>query len=413
MRTLYSFRMQNTEVLVSGAGVAGPAVAYWLREAGFAVTVVERAPAPRTGGQAVDLRGAGRTVIDRMGLLERARRIGLDQRGIAWVDADGRATARMPVQAFGGEGVISEIEILRGDLGRLLYEATRDGVEYLFDDAVTGLAQDATGVDVTFERAAPRRFALVVGADGLHSAVRGLAFGPESACLRPLGCYTAWFSAPADPDLDGWYLMHNAPGGRVASVRPGRLPGTAKAGLSFRADPVHYDHRDLDAQRRLLGARFAGVGWKVPALLAAAGTAPDFTFDAMAQVRLDRWSTGRVVLLGDAGYCPTPLTGLGTSLALVGAYVLAGELAAAGGEHRRAFDRYERLLRPYVRAGQQLPPGGVRGYAPATRLGIAAQAATMRAMTRWPVRPLLARQFAKAGAIALPDYGSRSCPAPV
>jgi 2-polyprenyl-6-methoxyphenol hydroxylase-like FAD-dependent oxidoreductase len=310
----------------------------------------------------------------------------------------------MPVDAFGGEGVISEIEILRGDLGELLYDASRSGVEYVFDDGVTGLDQDADGVTVRFERSAPRRFGLVVGADGLHSPVRALAFAAELDCVRPLGCSTAWFTAPADPDLDGWYLMHNAPGGRVASLRPGRRAGETKAGLSFRSDPLCYDRRDADAQRDLLADRFAGVGWKVPGLLDAMRTAPDFTFDSVGQVHLPRWSNGRVVLLGDAGYCPSPLTGLGTSLALVGAYVLAGELGAADGEHRRAFDRYERVLRPYVAQAQQLPPGGVRGYAPATRLGIAAQAATMRWMSRWPLRPLLARQFAKAGDIALPDY---------
>ena len=198
-----------------------------------------------------------------------------------------------------------------------------------------------------------------MGADGLHSVVRALAFGPESACVRPLGCYTAWFTAPADPDLDGWYLMHNAPGGRVASLRPGRLPAETKAGLSFRSAPLPDRRRDPDEQRDLLADRFAGVGWKVPGLLAAMRTAPDFTFDAMGQVHLDRWSRGRVVLLGDAGYCPTPLTGLGTSLALVGAYVLAGELAVAGGEHEPGVrPATSAVLRPYVTQGQQLPPGG-------------------------------------------------------
>ncbi|MFI1200312.1 FAD-dependent monooxygenase [Streptomyces sp. NPDC020883] len=397
--------MENTEILVSGAGIAGPALAYWLRRSGLTVTVVERAPAPRPGGQTVDLRGAGRTVIERMGLMDQARAHSVDQRGLALVNASGRATAQIPADSFGGEGIVSEIEILRGDLARLLYEATLPDTEYLFDDTVTGLAQDAEGVTVTFEKAAPRRFGLVIGADGPHSVVRGLSFGPEQEFVHPLGLYTAWFTATDDLDLDGWYLMHNAPGGLVASARPGRLPGQIKAGFSFRSAPIEYDRRNVAAQRELVARRFAGVGWEVPRLLRAMHTASDFFFDSMGQVRLDQWSRGRVALLGDAGYCATPLTGLGTSLALVGAYVLAGELATADGDHRIAFARYDAVMRPYVSQAQQLPPRGVAGYAPSGALGIRLRDLSMRSMTRWPMRNLLAAQFAKGGAIALPEYG--------
>jgi 2-polyprenyl-6-methoxyphenol hydroxylase-like FAD-dependent oxidoreductase len=400
--------MQNKDVLISGAGVAGPALAYWLSEYGFHPTVVERAPAPRAGGQTVDLRGAGRTVIERMGLMDRVREVSLDQRGIAFVGAGGRIAARMPADLFGGEGIVSEVEVLRGDLGQVLYEATVPATEYLFDDTARALDQDDEGVTVTFEKASPRRFGLVIGADGVNSAVRGLAFGPQAQCVRPLGCYTAWFTAPAEFDLGGWFLMHNAPGGLVASIRPGRVPGEVKAGLSFRSAPIDYDPRDTGAQMDILAARFSGAGWEVPRLLKAMRTAPDFFFDPIAQVRLDRWSHRRVALVGDAGYCPTPLTGLGTSLALVGAYVLAGELAGADGDHHVAFARYEQMTRPYVTKGQQLPPGGIRGYAPAGAAAIALRTASMRWMTRWPMRNLLARQFAKAADIELPTYPTRA-----
>jgi 2-polyprenyl-6-methoxyphenol hydroxylase-like FAD-dependent oxidoreductase len=398
--------MENRDILISGASITGPALAYWLRTRGFNPTVVERAPAPRPGGQTVDLRGAGRIVVQRMGLMERARELSLDQRGIAWVNDRGRVTARMPADLHGGEGIVSEIEILRGDLGQLLYEASRPGTEYLFDDTITGLDQDETGVTVTFEKSPPRRFGLVIGADGLHSAVRALAFGPESGCVRPIGAYTAWFTAPAGLglDLDGWFLMYNAPGGLVASARPGRRPGEVKAGLSFRSAPIGYDRRDIGGQQELLARRFAAAGWETPRLLAAMRTAPDFFFDSMGQVHLDHWSAGRAALVGDAGYCPTPLTGLGTSLALVGGYVLAGELAAAGGDHRTAFTRYEQVMRAYVTRAQQLPPGGVSGFAPKSRAVIRLRDFNMALMTRWPMRLLLAGQFGKAGDIDLPDY---------
>ncbi|MFF4380953.1 FAD-dependent monooxygenase [Kitasatospora sp. NPDC001547] len=419
-------RTPDTDVLVSGAGIAGPALAYWLRRHGFTPTVVERAPGPRPGGQAVDLRGAGRTVIERMGLMERARALCVEQHGMALVDRRGRTTARIPVDLFGGEGIVSEIEILRGDLADLLREAT-DGVEYLWDDTVTALDQDADGVSVTFENAPARRFALVVGADGLHSAVRRLAFPadgapghglaagpaagpagrPEAAHYRPLGGYHAWFTVH-DPALaralDGWFLMYNAPGGLVAGARPGRLPGEVKASLGLRSAPLAYDRRDTAAQRRLLAERFAGAGWEVDRLLAGMRTAEDFAFDSFGQIHLDRYSRHRVALLGDAGYSPSPLTGLGTSLALVGAYLLAGELAAAAGDFRTAFARYEELMRPYVARAQELPPGGLNGYAPEGALMIRLRAASMRWMGRWPLRPVLAAQFAKAGDIALPDY---------
>jgi 2-polyprenyl-6-methoxyphenol hydroxylase-like FAD-dependent oxidoreductase len=395
--------MTTRSVLISGGGIAGPALAHWMTRRGFAVTVVECAPVPRPGGQAVDLRGAARTVAERMGLLGDIRAVGLEQRGIAWVRADGSIAARMAADAFGGEGIVSEIEVLRGDLAGVLYDATRTGTEYVFGDSVTALHDDGDGVTVTFQHSTPRRFDLVVGADGTHSAVRSLAFGPETECTEPLGCYTSWFTAPAEFDLDGWFLMYNVSGGLVASVRPGRVPGEHKVGLSFRAAPITYDRADVAAQKALVAERFAGLGWRVPRLVAAMHAADDFVLDSMAQVHLPTWSRGRVVLLGDAAWCPSPLSGLGTSLALVGAYVLAGELAAAA-TPAEAFRRYEQVLRSYVGGAQKLPPGGVSGFAPMRALDIRLRMASMRLMTRRPFAQLIAKQFDKAGDLVLPDY---------
>jgi len=172
--------MQNRDVLISGASIAGPALAYWLHQRGFGVTVVERAPAPRPGGQTVDLRGAGRTVVERMHLMDAVRALCVDQAGIAFVDGNGRVRARMRADLFGGEGIVSEIEILRGDLCQVLYDTTVTTTEYLFDDTITALEQGEDGVTVNFESAPTRRFGLVVGADGLHSITRALAFGPET-----------------------------------------------------------------------------------------------------------------------------------------------------------------------------------------------------------------------------------------
>lgn len=396
--------MEDKNVLVSGAGIAGPAVAYWLRAAGYRPTVVERAAAPRPGGQAVDLRGAGRTVIDRMGLVDRVHAVTLEQKGLALVDTRGRITAEMPVHAFGGEGIVSEIEVLRGDLCQLLYEASVPSTEYLFNDTITSIAEDADGVTVGFERAPTRRFGLVIGADGLHSTVRRLAFGPDANYLRSFDLYNAWFTAPADFDIGGWFLMYNAPGGLVATARPGRHGNEIKATLAFRATPLMYDGLDRAAQQEELTRRFVDAGWESRRLLEAMRSATDFYFDSVGQVHVGQWSRGRVVLLGDAGYCPSPLTGLGTSLALVGAYVLVGELVAAAGDHGIAFRRYQDRMQAYVAQAQQLPPGGVNGYAPISALMIRGRAASMRWMTRWPMRWFVGSQFSKADAIELPSY---------
>jgi 2-polyprenyl-6-methoxyphenol hydroxylase-like FAD-dependent oxidoreductase len=396
--------MWNRDVLVSGASIAGPALAYWLRRYGFNPTVVERAPALRPGGHAVDLRGAGREVLERMGLMDEVRRVTVDERGMAYVNRAGRRVASLPAELFGGESIVAEIELLRSDLAGILHEATRGSTEYLFGDRIIGLDQDDRGAKVTFERAAPRTFDLVVGADGVHSGVRALAFGDESRYVRHLGGYTAFFTTPRRDDLDGWFLFHNAPGRRVAGLRPGRDPAAAKGMLSFTSPPLDYDRGDTEQQLSILAAAFDGVGWEVPWLLDAARDAPDFYFDAICQVHMPAWSSGRVALLGDAGYSPSPLTGLGTSLALVGAYVLAGELARTPDDHRSAFARYQNELRDYVTQSQKLPPGGIRGYAPKSSLAIWARNQSMRMLTVTPLGRMVAKQAGKASAITLRDY---------
>ncbi|MER7004511.1 FAD-dependent monooxygenase [Dactylosporangium sp. NPDC000555] len=388
-------------VLISGGGIAGPALAFWLNRAGAEVTIVERATGPRPGGQAVDIRGVARGVVEQMGLMPAVLANRVDERGVALVDATGRRLAEMPAELFGGEGIVAEIEIARGDLSRVLYEATAATSTYRFGDRIVALSQDLGGVDVTFAEGGAERFDIVVGADGVHSGVRALAFGPERDFVSHLGGYGAYFTVPDPGDLDHWFLMFNAPGGRVASLRPER-GGTAKAGLSFTAAD-RYHRLGRVEQQQVLAERMAGVGWRVPALLAAMPDAPDLYFDSICQVRVDRWSRGRVVLLGDAGYCGSPLAGLGTSMSLVGAYVLAGELAAAG-PVETAFAAYQEQMAAYVASGMQLPPGGMRGFAPRTQLMIRLRALSMRMMGVWPMKSLLEKQFSKADAITLKDY---------
>lgn len=215
----------------------------------------------------------------------------------------------------------------------------------------------------------------------------------------------AWFTGDEGEPLGGWYAMYNRPGGLVASLRPGRVRGSAKASLAFTSPPLAYDRHDRAQQREIVAHRFAGAGWRTHELVQAARSADDFYFDALVQVHLPHWSRGRVVLVGDAACCPSPLTGVGTSLALVGAYVLAGELARD--DHTTALRRYEQLVRPYVAAAQKLPPGGIRAYAPRTRAGIWARIATTRLMVSAPLQGIVKKLFfSKSEAIDLPDYRS-------
>ncbi|MFI0938584.1 FAD-dependent monooxygenase [Streptomyces sp. NPDC021020] len=348
-------RGRGPGVLVAGASIAGPALAHWLRRWGAEVTVVERAPELRPGGQAVDARGVAREVIRRMGLDATVRAACTDTAGAHTVDADGRVLETFRADDDGGDGFVADIEILRGDLSRLLHDDTRDGVEYVFGDRIAGLTQDAAGVDVVFAGGDRRRFDLVVGADGLHSPLRALVFGPHERFLRHLGHVLAFYSVPNEFGLDRWLLeLQDRESGRSALLRPVQDATRAMSMFSFPAAGFDVDHRDVAAQKRLLRERMAGLGWLVPDILAHLDDTPDFYLDQVAQVVMDRWSSGRVGLLGDAAFSSSPMSGQGTGLALVGAYVLAGELAAAGWDPGTGFARYEARMRAFVEANQEI-----------------------------------------------------------
>ncbi|MFI9049354.1 FAD-dependent monooxygenase [Streptomyces sp. NPDC053427] len=399
-------------VLISGASIAGPALAYWLHRHGFAVTVVERAPALRTGGYKVDIRGAAIEAAERMGILEDIQRASTDMQTGAYVDDDGKRIATLPADIFGAR-IGRDDEIMRGDLARILYDRTREDVEYVFGDSIASLGSataDGEGVDVTFERGAPRRFDIVVGADGVHSTVRRLVFGPEERFARHLGTCIAAFSMPNDLGLDREELYYALPDKLLCEYSSAGDPA-AKGMMSFRSPRLTYDHRDTDRQLALLEAAFAGDGGRAPRLLRAAREASDLYFDGMQLIEMDRWSSGRVVLLGDAAHCASPASGQGTGMAMVGAYVLAGELAAAGGDPAVAFDRYEREMRGYVEVNHRLAEKFAKEMTLATRRGIRLRHLMLRILPHMPWKNLVARKIAEdvqrgANAITLKDYGA-------
>ena len=340
-------------MLVSGASIAGPAAAHWLRRRGADVTVVEQTSGLRPGGQAVDARGVAREVITRMGLDAAVRGVCTNTAGAYTVDADGNVLETYRAEDDGGDGYISEIEVLRGDLSQVLYDDTSDEVDYVFGDRIAELTQDADGVDVVFASGRQGRFDLVIGADGLHSALRAMVFGPREEFIRHLGLVLAFYTVPNEFGLDRWLIDYQE-AGRSAGLRPVRDPGKAIAMLSFPAPEFTIDYRDIPAQKRLLRERMAGFGWETARILSYLDDAPDFYLDQVAQVVMNRWSSGRVVLLGDAAFSASPMSGAGTGLALVGAYLLAGELAAADWDPTAGFAGYEQRMRAYVEDNQEI-----------------------------------------------------------
>src|SRR5262245_6353111 len=338
-------------VLISGAGLAGLTVAYWLRRYGFAPTIVERAPSLVTGGYKIDVRGTALQVIKRMGIYDAVVAASTDMQGAVLVDKDGNVINRMTGDAFGHRAG-GDLEIARGTLCQILMDHI-SGAEFLFGDSVRAISQSSDSVHVEFAKNSPRDFHLVIGADGLHSNVRRIVFGEESRFLRELGLYLCVYGVPNYLNLDRVEMQYTELG-RVAQIWSSRGDANAKACFGFAAPSARIDLHDRVQQQQALTKAFEGIAWEVPKLLEMMPAATDYYFDVAAQISMAHWSQGRVALAGDAGYCASPLSGQGTSLALIGAYVLAGELAAASGDYQTAFHEYEQELRPFVTINQQL-----------------------------------------------------------
>ncbi|MHC8339352.1 FAD-dependent monooxygenase [Pseudomonas sp. HLT2-19-2] len=394
--------MKAQKVLVTGASIAGPALAYWLSRYGMDVTVVERASAFRDGGQTIDVRGAGRVVVQRMGLEALVRANTTHEQGIAFVDQDNRTKAFIDVNAFDGEGPIAELEILRGELAKLLIQHSQDRVSYRFGDSIETMDDKGEQVHVRFEQGGEQVYDLVIVAEGIGSTTRNWVFGNEVQ-RRPLDLYTAYFTVPwqsSDGQVMRWY---NIPGGRCVCLRPDNL-GTTRAFLSFQQAPSGYEKLAQDEQKTLLKQMFAGTGWETPRVLDALENASDLYLDVVGQVKMPRWSKGRIALVGDAAYCASPISGMGTSLGLCGAYVLAGELSRHA-DHAHAFAAYEKLMRPYVAQAQSVPKFAPRLASPHSRLGITIGHAVLRIATAPGFKTLFGKILSpKADAINLPSY---------
>lgn len=380
----------SRRILITGASVAGNTVAWWLGRAGFDVTVVERTPAFRDGGQNIDVRGAGREVLRRMGLEQTALEQGTGEEGTAWVEEDGKVAAQFLTTDTGADGPTAEMEILRGDLARLLYEPARAHAAYRFGDSIVELEQDDDGARVTFASGAVERYDAVIVAEGVGSRTRELVFPGENE-PRWMDLTIAYFTIPRQADDDRLWRWYNAPGGRSVSLRPDRY-GTARAMLSVQQPPSGEQDWDVDRQKAWLRERFADAGWQSRRVLDGMGASDDFYFDVLRQVRMPRWSRGRVVLTGDAAWCATPIAGYGTTLAVTGAYVLAQELIRAT-DMRAALAAYEQAMRPMVEDAQGVPKLAPRLANPHSRTGIRLLHGALSVASRPAVRGVAGKMF--------------------
>ncbi|WP_031469659.1 FAD-dependent monooxygenase [Sciscionella sediminilitoris] len=353
-------------ILVSGAGVAGLSAGIDLARAGHTVEIVERAGHLRTNGSPIDVRGDAVGVIEQMGCLDEVVEHSITMtEGAKFVAEDGSVIAPQPMAETNDSD--DDVEIPREDLMRILREALPEDAQLRFEDSVRSLSDDGTEVTVVFESGQQGRYDIVVGADGAHSTVRRLVFGPEQDFVKHLGLYVAIGNAPTEAvPGNAPHSVHilNLPG-RMACL--GRYRDQALAIFTFRSERIEYDHHDLSAQKRIL-TDFYGEDrqWKIPDLLAAAQADPELYFDAIAQIHMPVWHEGRVVLVGDAAHCATPMAGRGTSLALTGAWILTEELTRHDGDHAGAFTEYERRQRPYSDKAQASASGGADLMVPAT-----------------------------------------------
>jgi 2-polyprenyl-6-methoxyphenol hydroxylase-like FAD-dependent oxidoreductase len=338
------------KILVVGASIAGPAVCYWLKKFGFSPTLIERHESIRPGGYAIDIRGVATSIVKKMGVYDKIcdKRTALEKG--QFVNKQGELLYEEYGEKIGFRQD-DEVEIVRGDLVKILME-TIPGIPCHFNQTISHIKEYDESVEVHFRDGGTEQFDILIGADGLHSNTREMSFGPDDYVLKNLGAYISVFSMPNYLKLSHTEITLETDG-KLLQINSDRNPEIAQAGFLFRSNDVANNTRYQKEQKNCLKETFLNLGWESNNLLKLMEKTDDFYFDSITQVIMTSWTKGRVALVGDSGYCASPLSGQGTSLALVGAYLLAGELNKAKGNHTLAFKKYNELLHPFVKKNQQ------------------------------------------------------------
>jgi len=390
-------------VLISGAGIAGPTLAYWLLQYGFEPTIIERAPSFREGGYVIDFWGLGYDVAEKMNLITQLGCRGYKADQLRLVNRSGRKVGGFSTEIFQSSLGNRFLSILRGDLAAVIYETVAGKVETIFGESIKSIEEYEQGVEVLFRNQSKRRFDLVVGADGLHSVVRSLTFGSESQFEKNLGYFAASFTTDNyDPRDEGVYVCYSSPGKQIArfALRNNRTVFF----LIFAArDRLGDNSNDGQLYTAKLDAVFGSDGWECKSILHAMHSCNDLYFDSVSQIRMPTWSKGRIALVGDAAYCPSLLAGQGSALAMAGSYILAGELKKANGDHVVAFKSYEEQFKSFIAQKQKAAERFGAGFAPETAFAIF----TRNQITRLFSIPFIANKFVRdsiADRLSLSDY---------
>src|SRR5690348_6956382 len=394
--------MNNKNILVSGAGIAGTTLAWWLKKFGFNPTLIEIAPALREGGYAIDFMGAGYDVAEKMGIIPALKEVDINFSKLVFVDSNNKEKGSMNYQKIKNFLNGRAFTLLRSDLAKMIYQSLDKDVEIIFGDTITNIAQNENEVSVTFQSGTTRNFDLLVGADGLHSKVRSLVFGNETQFEKYFGYYTSSYTIDDFSLGNHTFSMYNVPYKQVA-VYSNSGNKTTTFFIFTSPEKLSYPYHDIGKQKQILKTEFENSGWMCPQLLSGIDSTTDFYFDSISQIKMDSWYKGRITLVGDAGYCPSLLSGKGSTLAMVGAYILAGELKQANGDYKAAFKQYEVIFKPFMDKKQKAAQFFAKSFVPKSNFGIWLRNVTFKLMSSSLFSKLFLNQF-KDSELQLKEY---------